>query len=324
MTISSALQFSPVLTQIAVGYQNSGFLFDELFPPIITDTEAFRYVEHAATAAFDVYNDRSDQDSDVPAVKSSSSLVSGLTLDYSLREAVNALVEQASGQVGFSQKARTTRKLLGHQALNREIRLATELTTDSNFPSANILTAGAGASPAKWDQTSATPIKDCLSMIDLLPTVPGGRRIGIFSLPAWRALSVHVTVTNAFQYVMVGGVVAPESMLPVLGLDEIRIMRAQYQTGLPNGAASALSLTRLMGDDVAFIVEPGASTGGDMEMPAWAYNFRLRVKGQTLPVYTYEAPQRGGHGSTWVQVACNEVFIVVGEPYGARIKDTTT
>ncbi len=45
---------------------------------------------------------------------------------------------------------------------------------------------------------------------------------------------------------------------------------------------------------------------------------------ETLPVYTYQGPGRGGHGSIWVQAARDEALIVVGKIYGARIKDVTT
>lgn len=321
---SSQLQFSPVLTEIGVGFENGGMLADILFPPVPVDSETFQWRRFAASAAFDLYNNAAQQNSEVPRVFSSGELASGLTKDFALRESVGTLVEIAAGQVGYSHKARVTRKLLGHQSLAREYRVLTQLVTDGSYLSSHLMTAGSGASPAKWDQTSATPWKDCRAMIDTLPVVPGGRRIGVFSKAAWNAFSVHSTVVDAVKYTGLGGIIPIEPVKQLLKLDEIYISEAQIHSGAPNAAEADLSLSYLMGDDVVFMVQPGMGSSPDYEAPAFAYTFRLRVNGQLTPVYTYQAPNIGGHGSEWVQVACNEDNIIVGKIYGSRIKDVTT
>jgi len=319
---SSQLQFSPVLTEIGVGFENGGMLADILFPPITVMSETFKWRRFAASAAFDVYNNASQQNSEVPRVFSSGELVAGATLDFALRESVGTLAEIASGQVGYSQMARTTRKLMGHMALAREYRIMTALTSDANYLASHLLTAGAGASPQKWTHADATPWKDARAMISTLPTVPGGRRVGVFSKAAWDAFSVHSSVLDAIKYTGLGGIAQVEPVRQLLGLSELHISEAQIHTGAPNAAEADLSLSYLLGDDVVFMVQPGASAGGDYEAPAFAYTFRLSVNGQLMPVYNYDAPGMGGHGSKWVQVACNEDNIVVGKIYGSRIKDT--
>jgi len=321
---SSQLQFSPVLTEIGVGFENGGMLADILFPPVPVMSETFKWRRFAASAAFDLYNNAAQQNSEVPRVFSSGELVAGATLDFALRESIGTLAEIAAGQVGFSQMARTTRKLLGHQALAREFRIMTALTTDGNYLASHLLTAGAGDSPAKWDQPTATPWADARAMLSTLPVVPGGRRIGVFSKAAWDAFSIHASVVDAVKYTGVGGIVQVEPVRQLLGLAELHISEAQVHTGAPNAAEADLNLSYLLGDDVVFMVQPGGSSTPDYEAPAFAYTFRLSVNGQLQPVYTYDAPGIGGHGSKWVQVACNEDNIVVGKIYGARIKDTTT
>lgn len=321
MTTSGNLQYSPVLTEISVGFENAGMLADLIFPPIPVDTETFKWMRFAASSAFDIYNNAANQDSEVPQVKSGGALISGQVYDYALREPVNTLLEQASTQVGYSQKARVVRKLLGHQSLAREYRVLTALVTDGNYLSSHLLTAGSGDSPYIWTNTSATPIKDCLLMLDTLPVVPGGRRIAVFSQAAWVLFRTHGTVLDAVKYTGVGGAINTDAAKMLLGVDELLVSKAQIHSGAPNADEADLSLTYLMGDDVVFLVQPSGMSTPDMSQPAFAYTFRLRVNGQLTPVYTYEAPSRGGHGSTWVQVACNEDNIVVGKIYGARIKN---
>lgn len=160
-------------------------------------------------------------------------------------------------------------------------------------------------------------------MIDTLPVVPGGRKIGVFSHTSWTLFRTHASVLEAVKYTGTGGVISTDAAKQILGLDELYVSKAQIHTGNPNAAESALSLSYLMGDDVVFLVQPGASSTPDMSQPAFAYTFRLRVNGQLTPVYTYFREERGGHGSWWVQVACNEDNIVVGKIYGSRIKDTS-
>jgi hypothetical protein len=323
MTTSGNLQYSPVLTEISVGFENAGMLADMLFPPIPVDTETFKWMRFAASSAFDLYNNAANQDGEVPQVKSGGALVAGQVYDFALREPVNTLLEQASTQVGFSQKARVVKKLLGHQSLAREYRVLTALMTDGNYLASHLLTAGAGDSPFKWTNASATPIKDCLLMLDVLPVVPSGRRIAVFSQPAWVAFRTHPTVLDAVKYTGIGGSINTDAAKMLLGVDELHVSKAQIHTGAPNADEDALNLSYLMGDDVVFMVQPSGVSTPDMSQPAFAYTFRLRVNGQLTPVYTYEAPARGGHGSTWVQVACNEDNIIVGKIYGSRIKDTT-
>lgn len=317
---SSNLQYSPVLSSVAVDYQNAAGIAEIVIPIVPTDTKAFQYMVFAASTAFDLYNVAATEDAEVPQVFSKGALTAGLVQDYALREAVNAVLQQAAGQIGFSQLSRVTNKLLQAQSLAYEYRFATALTTDGNFLAANILTP-----TIKWDQPTGVPISDCLLMIDQLFVPPNGKIIAILSHAAWVAARTNPTVLEALKYTVVGGVASLESFRMLIGADEIYVSKTRIHSGAPNSSEANLSLSYLMGADVAFIVEPKGAQGSPEEAaPAWAYNFRMRVNGQLLPVYTYQQGSRGGHGSTWVQAARDEALIVVGKVYGARIKLTTT
>jgi len=318
---SSQLQFNRPLTEVAQEYKNSEYIGDQVITEVPVNEPSFSYQTFNAARNFVVVNDRAEENSDVPQLSSKRGTTTGLCLDRALRQPVNAIVEHVSGQLGYSEKMVTMEEVLNSQDLANEQRVVTFLEDDNNFIAANI-----DAAPAiKWDQYStATPLADIQTMRDLLIIPPGAEVIGVCSRSVWSNISLCASVLDAVKYTMIGGLAEVAPIAARLGLANIYIGGAWKHNGELNDTESALSLSRLWGETFYLIVRPGTGQVPSRNRPAFAYNFRLRLKGSTRRVYEYEAPARGGDGSTWIQVARNDVLKSVGKYYGSKIKDTLT
>lgn len=313
----------PALTPIAVEFQNDALVAEAFCNVVPVDLESDVYYEHAASEAFDVYDDNVEQDSVVPEVTSRVTERTYTVEDHGLREPVGKKRRMQAQAAGYDALARATNKVTNHVKLNHEIRAASVLTNTSNYLAANVMTAGAGSSPGKWtNQTTGDPIRDLETMIDLLLGVGMGRIKILFGLTAWRNLSLHTKVLSAFQPTSATAVIQPEQIKQALGVDEVFIGRARKSTANKANQDEGFSNSRVWGDNVVIAVQPPEGAAGK-EVPAFAYTFRQRVNGNLLNVYSYFQHERGGHGSDWIQVAMDDVTKVVAKSYGAIITATS-
>lgn len=326
MANSSQLQFSQPLTQVAREYSNEAYIGDEVIRELPVDNETFAYEVFSASKQFVPVNDAADQNGDVPQTVSTTSTTSGTTVSRALREPVNALVEHAGQQIGYSPRMRAMKNVLNTQDLNNEMRVKDFLADDTNFVASRIITGGAGISPFKWDVAGALPLKDITAMKNLLLVPPGSEVIGVCSRDTWAQVSLNASVVDAVKYTMIGGLAEVAPIAAKLGLADIKIGGAWTSTGEQNDDETALAaaMTRLWGKDFYLIVRPTPGGTPDRTQPAFAYNFRLRLNGATKRVYEYIASSRGGDGSTYIQVAKNDVLKTVGKLYGAKIKAAIT
>jgi hypothetical protein len=291
------------------------------------DLETDTYFEFQASRAFEQWEDTTEEDGIVPEVKHKKVPKTYAVEDHALREAVNVKAQEKSARVGFNELSDVTESLRSDLALNHEVRAATLLTTSGNHLAGHVLTAGAGSSPGKWDdQTNGHPYKDLMTVLDLLLGKGRGEVRICFSHTAWRNFSLHTKVLAAFQPTRMTSVLAPQDAEESLRSQgyPIRILVAGgwKHTGAHQAAEDSLSLSRIWGDNVVFNVAPRGGPG--IRKPAGAYTFRQRVKGQTLAVYTYLQQEKGGHGSTWVQLACDDVTKITGKQMLGLITATST
>lgn len=325
MARAGELTHNPILTDIAQEYVNEDLMAEKLIDVIPTDSVSFRYYKFAASAAFDVYDDNADEDADVPESKSKRTPVDGSVKDHALRESIGAKTQQEAQLVGWDERAAVTQMVQEHIKLNHEMRVASIITNTANFAAANVCEVGVTAgSAAKWDTNTGDPFKDLMTYIDKLIGVGvGSVRIG-FGLVAWRNLSLNEKVRDAIKYTGKGGVIPVEPVKEILGVDEIFIGRARKNTtNKINASETDMTLARIWGDNVVIVVQPKPGMASKRK-PAFAYTFRQRVKGSTSPVYTYTTGSRGGHGSEWVQVACDDQTYITGQLYGALLHHTST
>lgn len=325
MARASELVFNPVLTDVAQEYVNEDLIAEKLVDVVPVDSTTFSYYTFGASAAFDQYDDAADEDADVPESKSKRTRVEGSVKDHALRESIGAKTQNEAQLVGWDERAATTQMVQEHIKLNHELRVATMLTTTGNYFAANVCEVGVTAgSPAKWDTTNGDPFLDLMTYLDkLLGVGVGSVRIG-FGLRAWRNLSLNTKVLEAIKYTGTGGVIPVEPVKEILGVDEIFIGRARKNTsGKINDTETNMSLSRVWGDSVVILVQPKPGVASKRK-PAFAYTFRQKMRGSLSPVYTYQQANRGGHGSEWVQVACDDNTYITGKGYGAYLHSTST
>ncbi len=327
---SSQLVYSPALTPIALEYSNSEHVAERFVDVIPVDLRTDTYFEWQASAHFEVVDDSADEDSTVKEVRHRRKNSTYVVEDHGLREAINNKSDEASARLGFNEKADVTASLLSKISLAHEIRVASILTTTGNHLSSHVLTAGAGASPAKWTNASGDPFKDLGTVFDTLLGVGGASEVRVlFSQTAWRNLSNNANARAAFSPTQLAAVLSPaqvEAHLKTAYSPLIRVMvaGAWKHAGEPTLEESELSLTRVWGDAVVFNVTTTAAGGRPSKAtPAGAYTFRQKVRGATRPVYTYEEAGRGAHGSTWVQVASDDVTKIVSKQHMGLIVATS-
>ncbi len=327
---STQLVYSPALTPIALEYSNAEHMAERFVDVIPVDLESDTYYEWQASAHFEVVDDSADQDSSVKQVKHRRKDSTYLVEEHALREPVNRKVDDKSAKMGFNEKADITAAILSKLSLAHEIRVANLLTTTGNHLASHVLTAGAGASPAKWTNASGDPLKDLGTVFDTLLGVAGASEVRVlFSQTAWRNLSNNAAARAAFSPTQVAGVLSPAQVEAHLKtayspLIKILVAGAWKHAGEPTLDETALSLSRVWGDAVVFNVTTTAQGARPSKgSPAGAYTFRHKMNGATRPVYTYEEAARGGHGSTWIQVASDDVTKIVSKQHMGLIVATS-
>lgn len=324
------LVFSPALTPIATEYQNSAMVAERLVDVVEVDLDTDTYFEFQPSAQFEHVDDSAEQDSVVKEVKHLRIDRTYRVEDHGLRESINAKADEKARIIGFDEKADVTQGLLGKISLAHEIRVANLLTTTGNHLSSHVLTAGAGASPAKWTNASGDPFKDLGTVLDTLLGLGEASEVRIcFSQTAWRNLSNNAIARAAFSPTSVAAVLSPGQVEAHLKdafspLIKVMVAGAWKHAGSPTLDESALSLSRVWGDNVVINVSSAAQGARPSKRrPAGAYTFRQKVRGASRPVYTYEDPSKGQHGSTWIQIASDDVTKIVSKQYMALITATS-
>jgi hypothetical protein len=185
-------------------------------------------------------------------------------------------------------------------ALNREIRIATVLTTAANYYAANVQTIAAGS---RWDDAGGgNPVLNIQNAIAALWHGRGPSKIyGWCSLDVWNPLSRNEQILDLFKYGGSSpGLATPNMIANFFGLDGIFVSKARQDTANEGQSASYARIW----------TQAGAKSFGVTRVCDRA-SLRNAAFGMTLRFGSVETrvwfdPKVSTLGGYYAQVSCHE------------------
>jgi hypothetical protein len=302
-----------VLTNISLQYANDEYIGDQLMPTIV-GTEGklsavyFTYDKRDRLAyPDDTMSDRSFANE----LNESRSTASVSLLPRALREYVDSLtLQNQDAPLNELLDAQVT--VLDGLMFNREVRIATALTTSGNYASANVNTLAAAS---RWDSASGgNPLKD---IDDAIKTIwsgkgPGGL-VAWCPIDVWNVLKKHPMVLDLFKYNGSSpGMATPEMLAGWFGLEKILVGKARKDTA---NRGQTASYSRIWGSDAFGIVR--VDKGNSVRNVSFGKVFTDRAAPTSTTTYHAD---RGTDGGYYVRSAIAESApTVIANDAGALI-----
>lgn len=236
------------LNTIALAVKPEGLIADLVCPRVPVEAEAFTYTAYLESMLFNIPLTLIGRKSEANEVEFGGTPVNATTLDWGLDDFVpqKDIDNAASGNTNTDPMADAVEGTAILVDMAREQRVATLFQTAGNFAAALKQTL---SGTSQWsDGVNSNPIYDILTAMDLMVVRPNLLTIG---QSVATALSVHPKVVAAvYGKVGVGsaassaGVVSMAALADVLGLKQVLVGSAFYNSAKPGQTAS---LARLWG-----------------------------------------------------------------------------
>jgi hypothetical protein len=154
---------TPALVAIVNNYANvnmtaRGYIQDQVVPRVTVDAPLFRYPEYPIEEAFTVYDDQVGRLDRLNEIVESATEQTGAVIDHGLLEKIpfRDMMAAENQSIPFSLKARAARNVVDKVQLNREIRVASLITTPANYQVGYKVTL---AGTAQWsDFVNSDPV----------------------------------------------------------------------------------------------------------------------------------------------------------------------
>jgi hypothetical protein len=244
---------NPVLTAVALTYRNPKLIADQVLPRVPVDAPVFMYSKFTPEDAFTVPNTLVGRKGDVPEIDWSATQQTAAVEDQGLEEPIpnrDIQTARALGATNIDPQRRSTELLTDLVALAREVRVASLVTSTSNYASGNFATlSGSG----QWSDPTSDPVNAILSALDGMLVRPN---IGVIGRAVYTKLRQHPKVIAAVfsqgGNAATGGVASRQAIADLLELDEVLVGEGWVNTA-KKGQTSSLS--RVWGKDAAFLYE---------------------------------------------------------------------
>jgi hypothetical protein len=237
----------PELTAIAIGYQNTSLIADEVFPRIPVGKQEFKYLKLTMGEAFTVPDTKVGRKSKPNEVEFSATEVTDSTNDYGLDDPVpQADIDNAPPN--YNPLGRATEMISNLIALDREVRAASLAFTLGNYGASNRTTL---SGTTQWsDFTNSNPISDILTALDACVMRPNVMVIG---QAAYVKLATHPKVVQAFYgNAATSGIVRREFIAQLFELDKVLVGQ-----GFVNSAkkGQTVAISRVWGKHCSLIYQ---------------------------------------------------------------------
>lgn len=231
---TTAFPVNPELTAIALAYQNpeAQLIADKVLPRVPTPKK-FKYTKYTVEQGYTVPETRVGRKSEPNMVDFGGTDVTDEVVDFGLDdlvpndevEAFNSMPKPATGGP-IDPLALSTMMLTGLVQLDREVRVATLLTTLATYSAANRVTL-AGAT--QWsDEAAANPLKAITDAMDIPLVRPNKLALGQL---VWTNLRRHPKVVQAIgRSAQTAGFASLQQVAELLELQEIIVGRAFINT----------------------------------------------------------------------------------------------
>lgn len=214
----------PVLTTLARGYSNNEFVGSALFPEVAVEKEAGK-VPQFGKEAFKIYTTER-------GLRAKSNVLQPETtdpLDYALTEHdISYPIDyREASEDPMPRKQIATNKVQSIIGLRKEFMQAALAQTAANYPSGSKI---ALATTACWSESTSTPIANIETAKETIRTKTGKRpNTMILGATAFQVLKNHVSILDLIKYTR-SGVVTPELLAALLGIENVQVGDAVYST----------------------------------------------------------------------------------------------
>lgn len=268
---------SPTLTAIAVMYRNASLIADMVLPRVPVALPSFEFTTFAIETQFTVPDTKVGRLGRTTQFVPQSGKSAGVTQPYGLEvpvprrdqrvaAAMRDAFPQAPMQNPLDLAAMVAANLV---ALDREIRVANIVFAPNTYLASQRATL---SGTSQWsDTTNSNPIDAIASAMDTMIARPN---IGVIGRPAWTKLSQHPRIVGAvLGNAGVNGMVTPEALAGVLGLEKIVVGEAWLNNARPG---QAMSQARVWGKHMALLqIDP---LGGPDGMPSFGWTAQFGTK----------------------------------------------
>lgn len=243
MSGSYPFPVDPVLTGLAIAYQNRKCIADEVLPRVPVGKSEFKWWKYDFAESLTIPDTRVGRRTPPNEVEFSASEQTDSTEDYGLDDPIPRR-DIDNAPPNFSPVKRAVEGITDLLVLDREVRVASKVFNLNGFPAGQRSTLS-GASQFS-DYTNSDPITAIMQALDIPVMRPN---ILVFGQSSWTVVRMHPKVVSSVnKNNSNAGVVSREELADKLEVDEILVGMA-----LVNNArkGQASSIVKAWGKDIA-------------------------------------------------------------------------
>ncbi|MFB2553344.1 major capsid protein [Ensifer soli] len=279
----------PVLTGIAISYQNGEMIADQVLPrlePRLTKS-LFKYMIFSFGQMITIPDTKVGRKSEPGTVEFSGTEQPGVTLDYG-QDSIIPIDDINQAPPGYDPRAFATQMLTNLVMLDRERRVATKVFDANTYPAANRETLSGSS---QWSHADSTPIDDVAEAKDSMVMDPN---IAVMGRLTWSALRRNAQILKALTPSGTSeGVATKRAVADLLELDDIIVGQSFANSAKPGQTPVRY---RLWGKHCALIRrERSVSSLGEVPTFGWTAQYGDRVAG------SIDEPKIGLRGSVRVR-----------------------
>ena len=299
-----AVHSSTFLTNLSVQYANDEYIGERLVPVVPVDKRSDEFATYSKRDRLGQYDDKIGPRGDANEVEENRGSDNYSVVDRALQNFVPAETVDNQDAV-FDEMMDLTESVADNLALNREIRIATLLTTAANYASGNSATLSGSD---QWDSASGgDPIKKIQDAIAALWTGKGQTDlVGFTSLDVFNVLVRHPMLLDLFKYTR-EGLLTRQQLAGLFGLSDLLVGAARYDSA--NSGATA-SYSRIWGKHFGVI---RVARRPSRRSAHFASTFQLRQDPMTFQWFD---PKKGKAGGHYVKIGMSDDHKVVANDTG--------
>ena len=284
------------LTQIAMAVSPMGLVADMVCPRFPAPFK-FAYTKLSSEDRLSAPDSRASRASQVNELEFGAADSTDSTVDWALACPVpqRDIEEAKKHMLAYDPLAEATDALATVMKINREVRVATLVTTSDSYAATSRTTL---AGNAQWSHAGSNPLDAVLAQMDVPLVRPNTLVMG---QQVWTKFRQHPKIVEAIKASGAGdqarGAVSRQQVAELFELDQVLIGRAQYQTAKPGQAAT---YAYIWGKHAALLHINRSASGTRSMMPSFCFT----AEAMAMDVGTYMDAARGiGQGTTFVKAS---------------------
>lgn len=302
----SSVHSNTILSTMSTQYANDDFIGEQLMPSLAVDKRSDSYAIYPKRERLAYPDDAMGPKGQANELDESRTTDNYSVRDYGFKNFVDA--ETIDNQDGaFDEMADLVEAILEGIAFRREKRIATVLTTGSNYSGNTVALAGAD----RWDSGGGgDPVK---AIQDAKAAIWSGRGrsdlLAFTNLETFNVLSRHQAIRDLFKYTG-SGLATPDLIAGYFGFAKLLVAAPREDTANSGQTASYSRIWNKSFGIVRVARRPSKRNA------VFGYTFRLNGDPTTTQWFDPVAGKKGGY---WAKVATSEDHKVVAGDTGYLI-----